>query len=130
MEKWQKELFEIVENVTEEVDHFFSDITGVWDAMFELSEAIAQEVQQTIVTEIDQYLNDWAEPLFDLYGDDLLDDFEQTFPYQVTPTVERHSACIGCANYHGQVYSGNLLVCGMHPYGWDDEQCPDWEQEN
>lgn len=129
MEKWQKEFFEIVENVTEEVEQFFSDVTGAWDAMFELSEVIAQEIQQTLATEFDLYLNDWAEPLFDIYGDDLLDDFEQPFPYQVHPTVERHPACIGCANYHGQVYSGNLLVCGMHPYGWEDDQCPDWEQE-
>lgn len=129
MEKWQKEFFEMVENVTEEVEQFFSDVTGVWDTMFELSEAIAQEVQQTIATEFDLYLNDWAEPLFDIYGDDLLDDFDQPFPYQVHPSVERHPACIGCTHYHGQVYSGNLLVCGMHPYGWEDEQCPDWEQE-
>jgi len=22
-----------------------------------------------------------------------------------------------------------LLVCAMHPHGWEDENCPDWEKE-
>lgn len=35
-------------------------------------------------------------------------------------------ACLGCENFHGTVYGGNMFVCAMHPYGWqDDEDCPD-----
>jgi len=41
-----------------------------------------------------------------------------------------HPACIGCRNYHGYIYGGNLLVCGFHPYGWDSDSCPDWQAEN
>ena len=33
--------------------------------------------------------------------------------------------CRGCKNLHGQVYGGNLLVCGVHPYG--QEHCGDYE---
>ncbi|MGF1939604.1 MAG: hypothetical protein RM347_035680 [Nostoc sp. ChiQUE02] len=40
--------------------------------------------------------------------------------------VSRPIACIDCANYHGQEYGGNLLVCGFHAQGWDDEDCPDF----
>ncbi len=36
-------------------------------------------------------------------------------------------ACEGCDHYHGQTYGGNFLVCGMHPYGVQDEHCPDWQ---
>ncbi len=35
------------------------------------------------------------------------------------------SGCRECKNLHGQVYGGNLLVCGLHPYG--QENCPDYE---
>lgn len=36
-------------------------------------------------------------------------------------------ACQGCCHYHGQTYGGELLVCGMHPYGVEGEHCPDWQ---
>jgi len=35
-------------------------------------------------------------------------------------------ACQGCKNYHGEVYGEILLVCAMHPYGWENEACPDY----
>ncbi|BAZ19481.1 hypothetical protein NIES4073_03510 (plasmid) [Kalymmatonema gypsitolerans NIES-4073] len=38
-------------------------------------------------------------------------------------------ACKSCRNYHGQWYGTNRLICGIHPYGWSDENCPDYEQE-
>ena len=88
-----------------------------------------EQVQNTIVTEIDQYFNELAEPLFEVYWE--LEEFvgeTDQFPYPVEPTAQNQPACIGCRNYHGQVYGGNLLVCGMHPSGWEDEHCPDWEQ--
>jgi hypothetical protein len=32
--------------------------------------------------------------------------------------------CIGCRNFHG----ADKIVCGMHPYGWEqDDNCPDWQ---
>jgi ABC-type transporter Mla subunit MlaD len=45
----------------------------------------------------------------------------------VDPMINDHTVCIGCKHYYGQAHGGNMLVCGMHPYGPDDEQCPDWE---
>ena len=46
-------------------------------------------------------------------------------------------ACSGCKYYDGSIYGGNLLVCGIHPYGPGDESdpatqptsCEDWEGE-
>ncbi len=37
------------------------------------------------------------------------------------------AGCSNCINYHGKSYQGNLLVCGMHPYG--EEDCPDFKCE-
>lgn len=39
----------------------------------------------------------------------------------------RPQACQGCRNYHGQTHGGNRLICAMHPYGVETEQCEDWE---
>lgn len=131
MEKWQKDFFEMLETVADEVERFFVGVTEVVDSLFELSEEITEQVQNTIVTEFDQYFNELAEPIFEVYWEieEIIGEVEQPFPYTVEPTPEEHPACVGCHHYHGQVYGGNLLVCGMHPYGWEDENCPDWEQE-
>lgn len=131
MEQWQKDLMEIVETVADEVERFFLGMGEAVDSLFELTEELTEQVQNTIATEFDQYLQDWAEPILEVYGEieDLMADADQGFPYSVEATGEKNPACIGCTNYHGHVYSGNLLVCAMHPHGWDDQNCPDWERE-
>ena len=131
MEKWQKDFFEILETVTDEVEQFFLGVTEIVDTFFEISEEITDQVQNTIATELDQYLNELAEPILEIYWEleEVVGEGEQSFPYIVEPTLEEHPACIGCLHYHGMVYGENLLICGMHPYGWEGESCPDWQQE-
>lgn len=35
--------------------------------------------------------------------------------------------CAGCRNFHG----ADKIVCGIHPYGWDEScACPDWQSNN
>ncbi|NJL77695.1 MAG: hypothetical protein HC917_00430 [Richelia sp. SM2_1_7] len=36
-------------------------------------------------------------------------------------------ACIGCSNYHGELYGDAQLICAIHPYGCSDQICPDFE---
>jgi hypothetical protein len=36
--------------------------------------------------------------------------------------------CNGCKHLHGETYGGELLVCGMHPYG--EEECGDFESRD
>jgi uncharacterized protein (DUF885 family) len=45
----------------------------------------------------------------------------------VEPMVNQHTVCIGCKHYFGQAHGGHMLVCAMHPYGPEEETCPDWE---
>ncbi len=125
MEDLQKDFFEMLEAVAYEVEQFFIGIT-------ELVDEVAENVQSVIGTDIDQCLQEIFEPLAEIYLDfeEIVNETDQSFTYivdTVEPTPHKHPACIGCRNYHGQVYSGNLLVCGMHPYGWEDKNCPDWE---
>ena len=46
----------------------------------------------------------------------------------------RPKPCQDCIHYHGMAYgrrreTHTVLICGFHPYGWDDEICPDWQGE-
>ena len=61
--------------------------------------------------------------------EDRVCDYETTiaFPDEIEATSDKNPACVGCSNYHGQAYNGRLLVCAIHPYGYDDVSCPDWE---
>lgn len=126
MENWQKDFWETVQTVADEVERFFLGMSEMVDTVFDITEEITEQLQNTIATEIDQYLQDFYWELEDVVGDDL----DPAFPYSVEPSAAQNPACIGCRHYHGQAYGGNLLVCGMHPYGWDDEKCPDWEAED
>lgn len=132
MENWQKDLLGIIENVAEEVDRFFQGMTEAVDALLELSEEVTHQIQNTLATELDQYLYDLAEPIFEFYTEieEIVMEGEQAFPYKEEANLQKHPACVGCNHYHGIVYDGNVLVCGMHPYGWEDDQCPDWEHES
>ena len=122
MEDWSKNLIEAIETVALAVDEFFTELNEVVDTMTE-------ELQQVVTIEIDQRLQEIFEPIADLYLEleQLAGDGDLGFTYTVEPNAQSHPACIGCNQYHGQIYSGNLLVCGMHPYGWETQHCPDWE---
>jgi hypothetical protein len=138
MEQWQKDLIDMIETVADEVEQFLLGMNDMVDAFFEITEEITEEVQNTFVADLDnlstlheQFFRDLADPILGAYEElenFFAEDVDPAFPYAVEATPEKNAACIGCSNYHGQVYSGNLLVCAMHPHGWDDETCPDWEK--
>lgn len=134
MEDWSKSLFEVIETAALEVENFFNEmaeeVSEVLDEWEKFSEEITEEIRTNFILEIDEYLNDLIGPIIEVYLDldfDVEGEDIDYFVDSVEPTVEKHPACRGCSNYHGQVYGGNLLVCGMHPYGVDGESCPDWE---
>ena len=138
MEDWSKNFFEVMESAVSEVENFFNEmaeeISEVFDEWEKFSEEVTEEIQTNIIAEIDEYLNDLIDPIIEVYLDFDLETHEEDIDYyfvdHVEPTLEKHPACRGCIHYHGQVYGGNLLVCGMHPYGVEDESCPDWESDN
>ena len=138
MDDWQKDFFQLLETMTAEFEQFFEEVSHVVEAVAEEVsdglQVVAEEVQNAITTDIDPYWQDWFGPIVEIYAEFeeiALDDLSETTEFPFNPkleaTLENHPACMGCRYYHGQVYGGNLLVCGMHPYGWDGEHCPDWE---
>ena len=124
MEDWSKNFFKVMGTAMLEVESFFDEmaeeISEVFDEWGKFSEEIAEEISTNVTIEFYP----------DLTPDTQEEDMDYYFIDHIEPTSEEYPACIGCIHYHGQVYGGNLLVCGMHPYGVEDESCPDWESNN
>lgn len=141
MEDWWK----FVEATTEEMEKFFQEVGSAVESFAEevgeTIEVFGEQLQEIIITEVDRHFQDFLDLLSEtgieaeiiIFED--LEEFADEFGEEAElfgfnfkrPTRENNPACIGCQHYHGRVYNGNLLVCAMHPYGWDDENCPDWE---
>lgn len=134
IENWTKEFFAFCDAINQEIEEVCVEMEQ-WAAEFPhtLDEAV-QEVETTLTEELELFWQDceeiwdWFESDFD-WSEEEDNDSEFVITSKVTPDQNTHPACQGCRHYHGYVYGGNLFVCGMHPYGWEDENCPDWERE-
>lgn len=123
--------------VEKTVSTFVTEVDRAVDqAVEELTAAAEVAVEQLNIdfeTEVEPYLNrfvdPWMEQMITWFGGVESDLEERTRPFTqtVNPMVNNHPACVGCRNYHGYSYGGEMLVCGMHPYGWQEASCPDWE---
>ena len=124
MEDWSKNFFKVMGTAMLEVESFFDEmaeeISEVFDEWGKFSEEIAEEISTNVTIEFYP----------DLTPDTQEEEMDYYFIDHIEPTLEEYPACRGCIHYHGQVYGGNVLVCGMHPYGVEDESCPDWESNN
>lgn len=133
MQKWQKDILELLHGLVDEVESFFVDMNEMVDIFFEFAQEFDEPIETTETSEIDvqieSFLDDFNDPYWQTEGM-LIEDFDSGFPFAVDANSEKNPACIGCRHYHGYAYGGNLLVCGMHPEGWKDRNCPDWEAEN
>lgn len=129
MEEWQKELQEWFGKVTVSVEDFVSEVGHV-------VEEATEEFHNDILREIDQFVDDFVMPIVDISIEEEInisyymnEEPDWFMSPKIEPTFNVHPACQGCQHYHGRIHGKNLLVCGMHPYGWHDSHCPDWEGE-
>lgn len=113
--EWEKTLNNLTQEVEEKLNVELNDLLTEVDDFF-------VEVLQLFFD--DEYLNDVEDNSYFLDEDDFYSWLQDT---KIKPNLNANPACRGCSNYHGQSYNGNLLVCGIHPYGWDGENCPDWQ---
>jgi hypothetical protein len=140
MDDWQQDWVKVLEMATGEVERLFlsiaKEVNEAADALIDFSEEVAEQVERAIAPtaaymddHIDSQFDDWLEPLMlALTGlENVVGEAAAPVTRTVEPMLNQHPACMGCRHYHGQNYGGNILVCGMHPYGWDAEKCPDWE---
>jgi hypothetical protein len=133
------------------------DLTAAWEAIVGISEefnailqAAATEVSQAVAIELELISTEIKELQEEVmrsgWLDEIVDSQTQVFNFfndlentddwptyyepkqEASPTFQ--PACQGCHNYNGTTFGGNLLVCGLHPYGWDGASCPDWEEDH
>ncbi len=146
MNDWHDEWWKQLEKTAAEVEHFFAEVgeateLAVDEIVDEVSENLGtflEQFQLDIFEEVDSFIEDLVDVIITT-GDEIdaaiseewenFSDEDFTIISYHQPSAQSHPACINCVNYHGQVYNGNLLVCAMHPYGSDDNNCPDWEKD-
>ncbi|GFE68678.1 hypothetical protein [Chroococcus sp. FPU101] len=123
MDDWQKEFWDVVDSVAQGIEQFVQEVQNA-----------VEEIHNEIATDIEQFIEEVFSIELELRIDenDLFPDhWGELSDWLVNPRVDpdptTHPACVGCQNYHGRIYGGNLLVCAMHPYGWQDDHCPDKE---
>jgi hypothetical protein len=138
MSDWQTELEKAWGNVVAGLTELGNEVQQAWQ---ELEEFIAVEVEQ-IAEEMESIvleLKDLNEEIWQDLREDGLDFFDlengshdvdwSLYAEPTRPaTADHQPACMGCGNYSGTNFGGNLLVCGFHPYGWAEGNCPDWEK--
>ncbi|MEM8830198.1 MAG: hypothetical protein AAGE96_12690 [Cyanobacteria bacterium P01_G01_bin.19] len=144
MDDWQEQWWKQVEKTAAEVENFLVDVEKNTESFVE---EVGQNVNSffaefgiNLVDEVDSFFDNLVDVIVTTTDEinsaltddliDLIDDDDFTNVSFHSPSLHQNPACINCANYHGQSYNGNLLVCAMHPEGWSDDNCPDWEQEN
>jgi hypothetical protein len=142
MDDWQKQCWKQIEKTAADIEEFWVNVEEATESFVdEVSETVGsflEKFHSGVVEEVDNMIEDVVEVLIATSDeidaaltdewDHLADDDFTTVNFS-PPSVLNNPACINCAHYHGQSYNGNLLVCAMHPHGWEDEHCPDWEKD-
>lgn len=149
MDNWENNLINWLNTAQNELESFYIQVNQDWQKNAEELEKIfnqlTEEVEETLTTELNELLTEVDSFVIEvvklLVNDDYLNDVDDYSYFldedefnswlqdtKIKPNLEINPACVGCSNYHGQSYNGNLLVCGMHPYGWEGEICPDWQE--
>lgn len=136
MENWTKDFLEFCDLMNKEMETFWSEVEHFTEEFPNSLEELVEEVEESVNQEIEIFLQDCEELLILLVSDldeenEIRENQDQDFAITswVNPDENNQPACRGCRHYHGYVYGGNLFVCGMHPYGWEDENCPDYARE-
>jgi hypothetical protein len=152
MDNWEAQIINWLADVQKEINNFYQQVD---EDINRTVKVVNQDIEQWIedcedylndvtiefnnlMVETDSFLTELIYLFFDdeiLHEDYSLEDSIENWEewleddYQRKPNSQKHPACVGCSHYYGHSYGGNLLVCAMHPYGWENENCPDWEGE-
>ncbi|MEL7418885.1 MAG: hypothetical protein AAGK10_09970, partial [Cyanobacteria bacterium J06555_3] len=134
MNDWQDEWWKQIEKTATEMETFFTEVGETTELLVdEVTENVGSFFEQFQVgfgEEVEDFVRNFVDVIittsddieaafFDEWDGFVDDDFDFTSISYHTPSAQSHPACIGCANYHGHIYNGNLLVCAMHPQGME-----------
>ena len=139
MNDWQENWWKQIEKTAADMEGFLTDVGEATETVVdEVADSVSffiDRFQSSVAGELDSLLQDLVEVL--VVTSDEIDavlsedwDFDEDFTSvsYCAPSAKNNPACINCANYHGQAYNGNLLVCAMHPQGYEGDSCPDWQE--
>ena len=125
MEEWQQEIFAVFKDLTSLFDQIGGEITELVEEVT----AEAQEILNLQWDELKEVLTEIWQELELEFEEPTQFDWDFNAPPQPKPDPATHPVCVGCINYNGSAYGGNLLVCGFHPYGCTGDACEDWEDD-
>jgi hypothetical protein len=115
-EAFAKDFFRFVETSLKQSEEVMVDLAQMVDEQM-------LEVQDLL----ERLMDPWVDEAQVQAVDEAMNAAAQPFLQTLYPMIDQHPMCVGCRHYHGQSYGNNFLVCGMYPYGYDGEKCPDWQ---
>ncbi|MEL6495075.1 MAG: hypothetical protein AAFQ41_08115 [Cyanobacteria bacterium J06623_7] len=139
MSDWQDEWWRQIEKTAADMEGFFAEVGEATELLVdEVGDSFGslfQQFEASFGKEVEDFIHNFVDVIVTT-SDDIeaalwteWDEFSEEDFTRVSyhdPSADSNPACIGCSNYHGQAYNGNLLVCAMHPQGYADSNCPDW----
>lgn len=127
MSDWQTDLRNAMEGLTQEMETIALEVSqeaiGLLDRFVALSDEFMVDMTTTFTQEVDtptpitEFLDQDLEAFLNSLLRPFVDFSIQEFNAPQNPVIKPHPLCASCENYHGQVYGGTPLICGMHPYG-------------
>lgn len=117
---------EWAEQVQQAIDPEVDRIVDEIGRMVEPVESAFDTQLDEIAHQINDVLDPWITTLFGQFGT-WVEEVSAPINSTVDPFLQNHPTCVGCRNYYGQAHGGTMLVCAMHPFGPEAEQCADWE---
>lgn len=137
MDEWLKQLQTTLDQAAQDSSEWLVGVSQKADQAIEewvdSSLEAAQEIDQVIaptLARLGEQMDSALDSGLVFFDEQVAPWVEETtapLTQTVTPWLQNHPTCVGCRNYHGGEYGEEMLVCGMHPYGPEDETCPDWE---
>ncbi len=137
MSDWQTDLRNTLEGLTQEMESIALEVSreaiGMLDRFVTLSDDFMVDMTTTFTQEVEppppitEFLDQDLEAFLNSLLRPFVDLSMQEFNSPQNPLVKPHPLCASCDHYHGQIYGGTPLVCGMHPYGLGegDADCAD-----
>jgi ElaB/YqjD/DUF883 family membrane-anchored ribosome-binding protein len=137
MDEWLKQLQDNLNLAAQDSSRWLGEVSKeadqVLDQWAEISQETFQEIQDSLdpaLSELNAQIDSTLDASIAFLEQNLTPWIEETtapLSCTINPWLQNHPTCIGCKNYHGSTYGDSMLVCGMHPYGPEENSCADWE---